>query len=393
MTDTRKPMARRRSPALSAPRLALTLATLALLSTVPRAATAQEFVFHVEPAAAFWLDEPQMTRFTPGVYVAFRPGVSLGRFVSLQLSYALMHTFAGEGFTDDGTAHFVQAGVRVRPFAALQDEADQLGGLFLDGNVGYVRTGDLDRFGFDFGLGYGFQVSPWFSIGPVVRYGQIVQADDVSTEDPSDGQFMTAGLSLSFGTTPAPKEEHVCPKGPDCVQEKPKVIEAVPCLIQPCPDADRDGICDVDDRCPNEIGPLVTLGCPVDPCSGKPLIVLVQFDYDSAGLPPTKDHAIEMDPMLDAVAEAIAKNPSCRVCVIGHASNEGSSAHNLDLSRRRSEAVQGYLTARGVEQSRIPTTGFGERCQIVPESSRIMNRRVEFIALPEGGSCPKVCSD
>lgn len=375
----------------------------AMFVAVP--AGAQEFVFHAEPAATFFVDDPQMDRFLPGVYVAVRPGVQLHPVVALQWTYAFMLTPPKGNYKQIGVTHSIMAGLRLRPLATIRPRVEQLGGLFVDINVGYVRTGSLDRFGFDAGLGYGFQVSPVFSIGPVVRYGQIVQPDNNLNEDPNDAQFITVGLDLAFG--PAYKadratdlecpnqvecEEQVeCPEAADCPAVVPCVQDQVECP-EPCLDEDRDGVCDIGDRCPTAYGPPETFGCPIDPCSGKPLIVLVQFSYDSSTLPPKSEAAIEMDPMLDAVAKAIAQDPSCRVCIVGNASEEGADEYNTLLSERRATAVQGYLTARGVGANRIPTVGLGAACQLVPRASRILNRRVEFRRLQEGESCPTDCT-
>lgn len=377
--------------ALGAAKAALVLAlTAGLLHAPPPAAQAQDFRLHLEGAAALWVDSPQSDRFTPGLYLAVRPGLALGRVVSLQWSYAMLLTPAAEGFTEDGVAHFVTAGVRVRPLAFATDPEDQLGGLFLDFNLGYVRTGDLDRFGFDAGLGYNFQAAPWLALGPVVRYGHIVQPNDTPDVDPNDGQFLTFGLNASFGPAYEEEEEVVCGRThEECVRETPPPQDPRLCL-----DRDGDGLCDDEDRCPTVAGPISNYGCPTfDPCTGEPLVVVVQFEQDSAVLPPPQDGVPQtMDPVLEAVAAAIAQNPTCRVCIAGYASEEGGVEHNRELSQRRAGAVQGYLAARGVDRERLPTTGFGASCQLVPESSRILNRRVEFRRLDEGESCPTRCS-
>jgi hypothetical protein len=360
-------------------------------------AEAVEFTLHAEPAAAFWVDQPQSDRFTPGGYVAVRPGLSLGRHVALQWSYAFLVVPAGPDFDALGTAHSLTAGVRVRPLAGLRPESEQLGGLFADFNIGYVRTGDLDRFGLDGGIGYGFQVAPWMSIGPVVRYTQIFQPDRLVAFTPDDAQYVSVGIDFGFG--PAPREQVVpaehppvepAKECPECVQvaAKPRVDEPTGCR-----DYDRDGVCDEEDKCPTLIGPPATLGCPIDPCSGAPLVVLVQFPYDSSDLPEPRDDAPQtMDPVLDAVAKAIAQDPSCRVCIIGHASEEGPVDYNDQLSSRRASAVERYLNARGLAGKKMPTVGLGSRCQLVPEVSRPLNRRVEFRRLQEGESCPTDCS-
>ena len=62
-----------------------------------------------------------------------------------------------------------------------------------------------------------------------------------------------------------------------------------------------------------------------------------------------------------------------------------------DLAR----ALRAGLSAkgsRGLVEKRIPSTGHGERCQLVPERSLERNRRVEFLRLQEGESCPADCS-
>lgn len=368
-----------------------------MTALAPRAAAAADFILNIEPAAAFWLDGPQSDHFATGFYGAVRPGVSLGRVVALQASYAMLQAPAGEGRSIEGSVHELSAGLRLRPFGATRSHSEQLGGLFMDLNVGYVRTGNLDRAGFDAGLGYVFQVAPRVGIGPVLRYNQVLQRDDIQNRDPNDAQFVTAGLNLSFGAvhddqqaaSPAPAP--ACPPATVCPAAP---VDTVLPVVWPCADQDHDGLCDADDRCPTAIGPLATLGCPIDPCSGAPLVVLVQFGYDSAGMPEARQGATQtMDPVLDAVASAIEQDPSCRVCIMGYASEEGGADYNLELSQRRATAVQGYMTARGLARSRIPTIGLGERCQIVPEASLLLNRRVEFHRLQEGESCPVACAE
>ncbi len=384
-----------RHPVLTAGAIGLAVCLAVLIAERP--AAAQEFTFHAETAAAFFVDEPQMSRFTPGFYGAVRPGVALGPVVALQASYAVLATAPGDGYDDNGSAHFLTLGARLRPLATLMSEADQLGGLFVDFNMGYVRTQDLDRFGFDVGLGYGFQVAPSFSLGPVVRYAQIVQPNDIPNEDANDAQIITLGIDFAFGPAHETEEEEeeeeeegeeaVCPAAPEC-PECAVVAQAA------CPDFDHDGVCDADDRCPMHAGPAATSGCPVDVCRGAWLLLMVQFAYDSAEMPRLREGDTQtMDPVLDAVAGAIAQDPACRVCIIGYTSEEGPAAHNQELSDSRAAAVQGYMTARGLPAAQIPTVGLGERCQLVPESSLVLNRRVEFRRLHEGESCPTDCDE
>lgn len=234
-------------------------------------------------------------------------------------------------------------------------------------------------------------MSDSISLGVVARYGHIVQSDDTPGVDPNDGQFASFGLDFGFGSPReerfidhGPMDDHICPAAPECAEVKPAG----------CPDYDRDGVCDPVDRCPTQPGPNASWGCPTDPCKGPPIVVLVQFGYDSAALPaPRDDNPQTMDPVLDAVARAVARDASCRVCIVGHASEEGAAQHNETLSRERADAVRGYMSARGIDRSRMPTTGFGARCQLKPTTSLELNRRVEFRRLLDGESCPSACME
>jgi OmpA-OmpF porin, OOP family len=210
---------------------------------------------------------------------------------------------------------------------------------------------------------------------------------------------LSIGLNVSLGTVKKPKPVEAVPEQcldpvacPDCPApvECPKVAT----LVDPtCADRDGDGVCDRDDRCPTDIGPASSFGCPLDPCRGVPLSVLVQFPQNSAVLPPPRDDDPQtMDPVLESIAKAMGQDATCRVCVIGYASEEGTDRRNEELSDQRAAAVKKYLGARGLESKRILVTGMGARCQVVPEASRTMNRRVEFRRLQDGEACPTECS-
>ena len=383
----------------------LALAACLAVSLTPTShASAQEigYALHVEPGLAIWLDNPQASRFKPGFYGAIRPSLTLGRFVALQLSYAVLFTPNRSPFTENGVGHFFLGGVRVRPLAGVVSTTGNTGGLFADVNLGYVRTDNLNRFAYDIGIGYGFQVTPSVSVGPYLRYVQIVQSNDTLGEDPNDAQLLVLGVDLAFGFTPrhdAPMAD--CMHRGDCECEEPSTVvaaaEPVDCVpVEPmCADADRDGVCNEEDHCPTQVGLPDTFGCPINPCTGRPLMVLVQFSFDSSQMPtvtPNPNDPQTMDPVLEAVAAAVLADPTCRVCIIGYASEEGDADHNMTLSNQRAGAVQNYMVARGLDESRIPSTGLGDTCQLVPEQSLVRNRRVEFRRLLDGAVCPTTCA-
>lgn len=85
---------------------------------------------------------------------------------------------------------------------------------------------------------------------------------------------------------------------------------------------------------------------------------------------------------LDNVAAAMNNNTAYKLTLVGHADDRGESEFNLDLSKKRAEAVKTYLTGKGVAASRITTTGVGETQPINTEKtpeSRAEERRVQFV--------------
>ena len=105
----------------------------------------------------------------------------------------------------------------------------------------------------------------------------------------------------------------------------------------------------------------------------------VTFAVDSTTISPSFRAA------LDEVAASLQKYPNSLVDVMGHTDSTGSDSYNLDLSRRRAEAVANHLTSRGVSRARLATIGYGEqypRADNTTEQGRALNRRVEIRITP-----------
>jgi len=73
--------------------------------------------------------------------------------------------------------------------------------------------------------------------------------------------------------------------------------------------------------------------------------------------------------------------------VEGHTDSIGTPEYNLDLSRRRAEAVRTALMEKEIARDRIITKGYGKSYPVasnLTEAGRQQNRRVEVIILDEG---------
>jgi OOP family OmpA-OmpF porin len=90
----------------------------------------------------------------------------------------------------------------------------------------------------------------------------------------------------------------------------------------------------------------------------------------------------ESYPFLDELADVLVKAKNWKISITGHTDDVGSDKFNLDLSKRRANAVKNYLVSKSVADALIITDGKGESMPIVPNDSpenRTKNRRVEFI--------------
>jgi outer membrane protein OmpA-like peptidoglycan-associated protein len=112
----------------------------------------------------------------------------------------------------------------------------------------------------------------------------------------------------------------------------------------------------------------------------------ISFDTGKSVIKP------EMRPVLDRFAQTLAANPATTVRIIGHTDNTGSDAINDPLSVNRAASARDYLTARGVNATRIAIDGRGSHEPVADNSTaagRAKNRRIEiFVAEPEPVTAP-----
>ncbi len=194
-------------------------------------------------------------------------------------------------------------------------------------------------------------------------------------------------------------EHDRCPGTPVGVQ-----VDAYGCPKVVRVDSDGDGVYDEYDRCPGTpFGVEVDeFGCPKisqidsdgdgvydnsDECQDTPagaivdergcwVVKGVQFDYKKWSIKP------QFNSNLDNIENILKKNPGLKIIIEGHTDDIGSMKYNIGLSGKRAHAIMDYLVDRGIDSSRITTTGLGYAQPIADNETpegRALNRRAEII--------------
>jgi OOP family OmpA-OmpF porin len=86
--------------------------------------------------------------------------------------------------------------------------------------------------------------------------------------------------------------------------------------------------------------------------------------------------------LLDHLIEVVRRCREASIEVAGHTDSQGTSELNLDLSKRRAEAVTAYIGESGFDTSRITSAGYGESKPVASNDTpegRAQNRRIEFV--------------
>lgn len=212
---------------------------------------------------------------------------------------------------------------------------------------------------------------------------------------------------------------------PDVEDDCPTVIGSKD--LKGCPDTDKDGITDAEDKCPTTPGTKDREGCPENPTDNviivdsPPVIstpTTTPVPTTTIITPPPTTTIITSAPVttapaldvevrelldfamrevkfetgssslkvasygvLEKVARLMLERPNLRLNLEGHTDSLGDDRRNQKLSEERAKACFDYLVKKGVEESRMSHTGFGEDQPIGDNKrtkGREKNRRVEF---------------
>jgi outer membrane protein OmpA-like peptidoglycan-associated protein len=247
---------------------------------------------------------------------------------------------------------------------------------------------DNDHFALSGGLGINFWIWPKIGVNIETQYVAV----PATKSDYIDFFQAKAGLAFRFGKNDRDKdgivdEEDECPDTPGLPQYKG------------CPDTDGDKLEDRIDECPLEPCPngedtdeyYCVNGCKVmkekveePPVVPEPPVVVtpeppkeitfedVLFEFDQYEI--TADGAGKVKEAADLI-----KEQGGNYFVDGFADSKGSDEYNINLSRKRAQAVKDALVKEGVPAETLEVRAFGEqypKCTNDTEEGRQCNRRV-----------------
>ena len=111
--------------------------------------------------------------------------------------------------------------------------------------------------------------------------------------------------------------------------------------------------------------------------TGHSSVYGIYFDTGKA------DVKSESDAAMNEIAKLLQQKPGLKLMVVGHTDNVGQLAANMDLSKRRADAVVKALTTHyGIAASRLIAEGAGPLAPVASnhtEDGRAKNRRVELV--------------
>jgi len=111
--------------------------------------------------------------------------------------------------------------------------------------------------------------------------------------------------------------------------------------------------------------------------TGKVALYGLYFDTDKDTM------RADSAPTMEEIAKLMRANPQMKLRVVGHTDDQGATAYNLDLSKRRAASVAQQLVSRyGISASRLDSFGAGQYAPVASnqtEDGRAKNRRVELV--------------
>ncbi len=110
---------------------------------------------------------------------------------------------------------------------------------------------------------------------------------------------------------------------------------------------------------------------------GRIALYGILFDVDAATIKS------ESKPTLEQITALLNNQPDLELVIVGHTDNQGELQYNMDLSKRRAEAIEAALVGEyGIDSNRLSAWGVGYLSPVASnrdETGRARNRRVELV--------------
>jgi outer membrane protein OmpA-like peptidoglycan-associated protein len=163
-------------------------------------------------------------------------------------------------------------------------------------------------------------------------------------------------------------------------EDKCPTVKGLPRYLGcPIPDTDGDGVNDEEDRCVNLPGTVSNYGCPV---IAKEIIEKVNFAAKNIFFATGSYKLLEKSyASLNGIVSLLKSDASLMIDIDGYTDSQGSDESNQVLSDNRAGAVKNYLVSKGIDASRLKSTGYGETKPVADNTTaagRARNRRTEM---------------
>ncbi len=245
---------------------------------------------------------------------------------------------------------------------------------FAVGGFGSSEFGDENDSLWDIGAGIKYKLSDNWTWRTAVRSYQYFKRD----HEDNDWGVDTA-LVYRFGNSASRPAAIAAPASRPATASSPQPA-ATPAPAA-APDADRDGVPDGRDNCPDTPRNYAVDadGCPIPVEEVARVELMVNFDFDRSEVKP------EYFPEIEEVADFMRVYPDVVIELEGHTDSRGTQAYNLGLSERRAAAVRQVIIDRfNVQASRVSARGFGESQAVATndtDAGRAQNRRVVTVII------------
>lgn len=112
--------------------------------------------------------------------------------------------------------------------------------------------------------------------------------------------------------------------------------------------------------------------------TGRVAVYGIHFDTGKATIQPDSEDTLQ------SIVKLMQGTPSLKLRIEGYTDNAGNASANQVLSDKRAQSVVAWLSAHGVDKSRLAAKGFGQNNPVADNNTddgRAKNRRVELVKM------------